>query len=191
MPACASSPILAVVDQRQALLSEREPVPVDLLAAMSEVTDPLGRRGVRHGLVTILAVAVGAVLAGARSYVAIAEWAHDLTPVMRLRLGVRRAAPSESTIRRTLQAVDADALDAVISRWLAARIPPPASGPRMIAVDGKTARGARGPDGRPAHLLAAFDQASGVVLGQATVHGKTNESPRSGRCSTASTSPVH
>ena len=176
MPACASSPILTVVDQRQAPLDEREPVPVDLLAAVSAVTDPRARRGVRHGLVTILAVAVCAVLAGARSYVAIAEWAHDLTPVMRLRLGVRRSAPSESTIRRTLQAVDADALDAVISRWLAAHTPPPSSsGPRMIAVDGKTARGARGPDGRPAHLLAAFDQASGVVLGQATVDGKTNE----------------
>lgn len=75
------------------------------------------------------------------------------------RLGLGRAVPSESTIRRTLQAVDAEALDSVVSGWLAARSAAPA----------------RGIDGRPVHLLAAFDQASGVVLGQTVVDGKTNE----------------
>jgi predicted transposase YbfD/YdcC len=84
-------------------------------------------------------------------------------------------APCESTIRRILQAVDPDALDAAVSAWLAARSVawPPTR--RMIAIDGKTARGARGPDGRAVHLLAAFDQISGVVLGQSAVDGKTNE----------------
>jgi hypothetical protein len=69
---------------------------------------------------------VCAVPAGARSYVAVAEWAQDLTPTVRLRLGLGRAAPCESTIRRVLQRVDPDALDTAISAWLAARCPPPA-----------------------------------------------------------------
>lgn len=43
----------------------------------------------------------------------------------------------------------------------------------MIATDGKSARGAREPDGRAVHLLAAFDYLSGVVLGQSVVEGKT------------------
>ena len=50
-----------------------------------------------------------------------------------------------------------------------------ASQPRVIAVDGKSARGARHADGRAVHLLAAFDHTSGVVLGQGVVDGKTNE----------------
>ncbi|HZI75726.1 MAG TPA: transposase family protein, partial [Gemmatimonadales bacterium] len=50
----------------------------DLLVALSRVPDPRDGRGVRHQLVTVLAAAVCAVLAGARSYVGIAEWAHDL-----------------------------------------------------------------------------------------------------------------
>lgn len=57
----------------------------------------------------MLAVAVCAVFAGARSYVAIAEWAHDLPVGVRVRLGMqhrpgheRRVVPSESTIRRLL-----------------------------------------------------------------------------------------
>ena len=63
--------------------------------------------GVRHWLVTVLAAAVCAVLVGVRSYVAIAEWARDLPVGVRLRLGMGRGAPSESTIRRILQVVDA------------------------------------------------------------------------------------
>lgn len=45
----------------------------------------------------------------------------------------------------------------------------------MIALDGKTARGARLADDRAVHLLAAFDTGSGEVLGQSVVDGKTNE----------------
>jgi len=72
------------------------------------------------------------------------------------------------------QRVDADALDAAISSWLAARAGP-TQRLRVIAVDGKTARGARLGKDRATHLLAAFDTATGVVLGQAVVDGKTNE----------------
>ena len=122
---------------------------------------------------TVLAIGVCAVLAGARSYVAIAEWAQDLPVSARLRLGLGRRAPSESTIRRILQAVDLDALDVAVSGWLAVRRPnPPPGGMRVIAVDGKTARGARTDDGAQVHLLAAFDHASGVVLGQTQVSGE-------------------
>ncbi len=48
---------------------------------------------------------------------------------------------------------------------------------RVIAVDGKTLRGSghRGEDSR--HLLAAFDHAHGVVLGQVEVGAKSNEIP--------------
>ena len=82
--------------------------PADLVAALAAVPDPRCRRGIRHRLVTVLALAVCAVLAGARSYVAIAEWAHDLPLGVRIRLGltIRRATPSESAIRRLLQKVD-------------------------------------------------------------------------------------
>jgi predicted transposase YbfD/YdcC len=194
--ACLSSPI-AVLAARTGRsldgLDRVDAMPVDLLAALAGVADPRARRGVRHRFATVLAVGVCAVLAGARTYVAIAEWAHDLPLGVRVRLGLRRQAPSESTIRRILQAVDAQALDAAVSTWLATRAdrvsaaspatPPasalparPAAAPvRAIAIDGKSARGARGPHGRPVHLLAAFDQASGVVLGQSMVDGKTNE----------------
>jgi hypothetical protein len=45
----------------------------DVLSALSRVPDPRARRGVRHQMTTILAVALCAVLAGARSFVALGE----------------------------------------------------------------------------------------------------------------------
>lgn len=173
MPASPSSPITVVSAHAG---SEQIEPDADLLVTLAAVPDPRQRRGCRHRLVTVLAIGVCAVLAGARSYVAIAEWAHDLPVTARLRLGIGRTAPSESAIRRILQKVDPVALDAAVCGWLTARLPdPPPGRMRVIAVDGKTARGARDPDGAQVHLLAAFDTASGVVLGQTPVDGKSNE----------------
>jgi hypothetical protein len=51
------------------------------------------------------------VVAGARSFTAIAEWAADADEQTLRVLGVTGAVPSESTFRRTLQRLDADAFD--------------------------------------------------------------------------------
>jgi hypothetical protein len=218
VPAWPSSPIdllAARVGATSDRVSDPDPAreeadvqaPTDLVAALATVPDPRARRGIRHRLVTVLALAVCAVLAGARSYVAIAEWAHDLPLGVRIRLGltVARATPSESAIRRILQKVDPEALDRAVSDWLIARAartnppppdpaqpsapeqnagsgtariaapPPRVPSPRVIAVDGKSARGARLANERAVHLLAALDTRCGIVLGQSVVDGKTNE----------------
>ncbi|NED53865.1 ISAs1 family transposase [Micromonospora aurantiaca] len=47
----------------------------------------------------------------------------------------------------------------------------------MIAIDGKTLRGARTGDARQVHLLAALDTTTGIVLAQVTVDAKNNEIP--------------
>ena len=48
-----------------------------LLDHLAQLADPRHRRGRRHTLSAVLAVAVAAVLAGANSLVAIGEWASD------------------------------------------------------------------------------------------------------------------
>jgi hypothetical protein len=95
-----------------------------LLGVLASVADPRARRGVRHRCGIVLGIAVCAVLAGARSFVAIVEGADDLTPAVRVRLGLGGGVACESTIRRVLQRVDAEQLDAVISIWLAERSVP-------------------------------------------------------------------
>lgn len=178
MPASALSLIGSAATRAaaDAVVGDGE-VPADLLAALRAITDPRCRRGVRHQLVAVLGAAVCAVLAGARSYVAIAEWAHDLPVAVRKRLGIDRNPPSESAFRRVLQAVDPHLLDRTVSSWLADRARPTEPAPRWraVAIDGKSARGARIGEGRATHLLAALEHADGVVLGQRVVDGKTNE----------------
>ncbi len=184
MPASASLLIHAAAAELGAL---ELPDPVaelpGLLAVLDGVVDPRARRGVRHQLVTILAVSICAVTAGACSLVAIAEWAADLPIEVARILALDGRAPCESTIRRVLGALDGDGFDLALSAWILARLPA-ASGRRAVAVEGKTVRGARvgletGERGPARHLLAAIDQDSRVVLGQVEVdtqvEGKTSE----------------
>ncbi|MEO6083303.1 MAG: transposase family protein, partial [Umezawaea sp.] len=48
-----------------------------LLEVLESVPDPRKKRGVRHRFSAILFVSVCAVVSGARSFAAIAEWAAD------------------------------------------------------------------------------------------------------------------
>jgi predicted transposase YbfD/YdcC len=149
----------------------------DLLQALSGVSDPRAARGVRHRLAAVLGVAVSAVLAGAKSYTAISEWVQDASVDVLAELGVGEGrAPSESTIRRTLARVDGDWFDAVIGAWMRTRTGDLA-GRRVIAVDGKTVRGARSGDRAAPHLVSGLDHGLGVVLGQVQVAFKSNEIP--------------
>jgi len=84
--------------------------------------------------------------------------------------------PTESTIRRVFARLDADLLDQVIGAflWTRTRV---GDGRRIIAIDGKTVRGARTAHAVAPHLVAAFDHAAGAVLGQLAVAAKSNEIP--------------
>jgi predicted transposase YbfD/YdcC len=150
---------------------------VGLLGVLAGLPDPRRRRGVRHGLVGLVAVAVTAVLAGARSYAAIGQWAADLSGEQLQQLGLTRSgAPEASTFRRLLTRLDPAVLDALLGAFMWARTAV-VEGRRVIALDGKTVRGARTPTTAAPHLVAAFDHASGTVLGQLATAAKSNEIP--------------
>jgi len=151
---------------------------VDLLRLFAGLPDPRHPRGVRHQIAAILALAAAAVLTGARSYAAIGQWAAEASQQVLAAVGARhdpwtrlRAAPCESTLRRTIQIFDADALDEVVGMFLAAH----AGTGSVIAVDGKTVRGARDGDGNQVHLFAALSHDTGIVLAQRQIPAKTNE----------------
>jgi len=135
--------------------------------------DPRRCRGRRHPLACVLLLAAAAVVAGARSYAAIGQWAKNAPQATLTRVNARllpvlgvRAAPSAATIRRVINQVCPDGLAGLTGADPAAA--------ESIAVDGKTARGSRHGDIPAAHLLAAMTS-DGLVVTQLRVPDKTNE----------------
>lgn len=152
-----------------------------LLAVLAAVADPRDPRGIRYPLASMLAVAVCAVLAGAVTFAAIADWVKDLDHPAWARLGFTGRIPVASTVWRLLVRVDAEELSTVLAGWLRARVTPPVVADRrwrrVIAIDGKVLRGSRSAGGRQVHLLSAYDTGTGVVLAQVQIAAKSNEIP--------------
>ena len=91
-------------------------------------------------------------------------------------LGAARGPAEESTFRRAFALVSADVLDRVLGAWLHTRAVQ-AGGRLVIAIDGKTVRGAKDKTGKAPHLVAALAHGIGAVLGQVAVDEKSNEIP--------------
>lgn len=158
---------------------ERADESTDLMSVLTGVPDPRARRGRRYPLAGLLAVAISAVVAGARSFAAIGEWAAALPAESLTALGLD-TAPEASNLRKLFARVDAAALDLQLAAYAWSRvrtIDGPGGARRVIAIDGKTVCGARSATTTAPHLIAALDHARGVVLGQSAVAAKSNEIP--------------
>ena len=154
--------------------------PQGLVAALAAVPEMRHRRGVRHPLATTLAVAVLGLMCGMPGYRAIGQWAQSLTPAQRQRLGCFRSpttgrwvVPSIETLRRTLIAVDPDALSTAVATYLA-RVRP-STGP--LALDGKTRRHSASATEAQRHLLGVVRHRLLHLVAQADVGEKENEIP--------------
>jgi predicted transposase YbfD/YdcC len=97
-----------------------------LVELLSLIPDPRKRRGVRHSIASILAIATAAVMANCKSVLAIGEWAAEAPQELLAALGARKSrrtgrytAPHLATFRRALRRTDAGAVDAVIGSFLA------------------------------------------------------------------------
>jgi hypothetical protein len=91
-------------------------------------------------------------------------------------LGAKRwTPPSEPTIRRVLQGLDANRLDAHIGQWVARQQLQPGV---AEAVDGKSLRRSHDAGERAPHLLRAILHQEAVVVAQMDGEEKTNEIPK-------------
>jgi hypothetical protein len=142
-------------------------VSASILDACSPPQDPRSERTTLHALAAILLLTVCAVVSGADGWEANAAFGREK------RDGRRQFAPFKSGVPSH------DGLAHVRSRWspqgcqAGCRSWPPgvatATAGEVLAVDGKTARGARDRRGarRPLHLVSAWASANRLVLGPA------------------------
>ena len=168
-------------DRRERAMVDLNTVSIEskggLLDYLTLLNDSRKKRGIRHSQISILAVAICALLSGSKCFIAIGEWAANLNQEMLKRLGCQYSdrfekfvPPSEKTLRLALKRVDGDEVDDIIGQWLCSK-----SEDRAVAVDGKTLRGSSGADGKPVHLVSAFLQHEKMVVGQRQVDKKSNE----------------
>lgn len=148
--------------------------PLALLEVLATVPDPRDPRGIRHPLSAILSLAVVAMLCGAKSYTAIAQFGRDKGCALAWALGFTKGkTPTKSTYSVLFRRLDVTAFESALSRWVASRLP--GADGLHVAIDGKTARGSRDGDAPGHHLVAAYAPAAQAVLAQVRVDARTNE----------------
>jgi len=101
-----------------------------LRRVFEQIPDPRRRRGRRFTLPDLLTTAAAAVLSGAETYLAIADWARKHA----LDLGdAGLALASKDTFRRVLSMIDADLLDQLLGSWASHLV----GKANAVAIDGK------------------------------------------------------
>ena len=158
-----------------------------LLAAFATVPDPRQAGGRRHPLPAILALATAAMLAGARTVYAIAQWGRLQEPAVIRALGFTRPrSPAVSTVHLVFKALDAEAFEAALAHWAQAEL---GAQPVAIAIDGKALRGSHGEKLPGVDLVAAYADAAGLVLAQTGGQAGTGRGRIDGRDATAAADP--
>jgi hypothetical protein len=154
-----------------------------LLSFLAAVPDPRSRHGRQHSLSAILGLACCAIMCGAKSYTAIAQWGRDQDIGLMHRLGFTRRPPKMGGIRKILIALEPKAFEGALSGWAESLLGRPVSTellpPEAFSLDGKTARGSFDGLEKAVHLLSLVAHESGLTLAQTQVpnggENKTNE----------------
>ena len=153
--------------------SAEKKVARSLIEVLGSVPDPRSAHGRRHPLGAILALAVCAMLCGARSLYAISQWGRDQGGDMAHALGfTRERTPCVSTLHEVFSRLDRESFELALGGWLQEG---GLKAGEAVAVDGKTLRGIHGEQLPGVHLVAAYAHQSGIVVGQQAVGEKQNE----------------
>ncbi|MEO7000272.1 MAG: ISAs1 family transposase [Ktedonobacterales bacterium] len=148
---------------------------VALTEHFAGLDDPRVERTQLHPLLSIVVIALCAVIAGAETWEDIALFGETKTAWLGTFLALPHGIPSHDTFNRVFAALDPAQFQAGFASWMqaVAEVLPA----QVIAVDGKTVR--RSHDrahGKAAiHMVSAWASANRLVLGQVKVDDKSNE----------------
>ena len=149
--------------------------PLPLTAVFDDLPDP--RRDTRnklHRLTDILTIATCAIIAGAESWEAIAEYGRTKADFFRRSLPLDNGIPSPDTFERVFAKLAPGAFSQAFGRWMAAACE--ATGLIPIAVDGKSARRAKRDTATGClTVVGAWATENRLALGQVAVPDGSNE----------------
>jgi hypothetical protein len=144
---------------------------ISLWEALGRVRDHRRGEGKRYPLAGLLLIAVASFLAGRRTQLGIVRWGRQLSLEALASLGITRGrVPAPSVWCEVFQGLDIASLEAALGGWVM-----DGRAPGHIAIDGKRLRGSATAQAPGVHLLAAFSEAMGGVVGQLRVEPGSNE----------------
>lgn len=140
-------------------------------AALARVRDHRRRAGRRYPLPGLLLIALAALLAGRRDQLGIVRWGRKLSAEALAALGITRGrVPVPSVWCELFQGLDVASFEVALGAWVRDCRPP-----GHIAIDGKRLRGSATAEAPGVHLLAAFSDSLGGVIGQLQLAPDSNE----------------
>lgn len=153
----------------------------EVVRHFADLEDPRTNVNVKHPLVSVVVIAVMAVLAGASGPTAIATWAAFKEEFLLKVLDLPNGIPRKDVFRRVLMALQPGAFQACFVNWLASLRATAAAetgvDQPIFAVDGKTAR--RSHDHKNGlgalHSVSVWASEFGLSLGQVACAEKSNE----------------
>lgn len=147
---------------------------VTLWELLGQVRDVREAQGQRYSLRSILAIAIGATLAGRDSLAAVARWGKGLKPEHLEEFEIERdSVPCHATYHNVFTDMDVNSLERVLGAWVIGLVGPDGLGP--VAIDGKTVRGSKSKGSEGAHLLTAYCRVAQGVLSELQLKPGENE----------------
>ena len=153
----------------------------EILGYFDELEDPRDHVNRKHPLVSVVVIALMAVLAGAAGPTAIARWAALKEEFLVAVLALPNGVPRKDVFRRVLSLLRPQAFQACFAKWLQslrerATEATGVSRP-ILAVDGKTARRShdRSKGLGALHCVSVWASDFGLSLGQVACAEKSNE----------------
>jgi len=153
----------------------------EVVRHFEELEDPRSTINRRHPLVSVVVIALMAVLAGASGPTAIAKWAALKEEFLLETLDLPNGIPCKDVFRRVLVLLKPNAFQACFANWLQSlRVTAAAATgveQPVLAVDGKTARRShdRSKGLGALHSVSVWASEFGLSLGQVACAEKSNE----------------
>ena len=144
------------------------------LKYFSELRDPRIERNREHLLEEILLIAIAAVLSGAESWNDMADYGKSKREWLKTFLTLPFGIPSHDTFNRVFTALDPEEMEKGFVDWVSSIAKLTAG--EVVAIDGKTLCGTRETGKKKlVHMVSAWAEGNGLVLGQRKVDEKSNE----------------
>lgn len=147
---------------------------IEWLEHFEDLEDPRQAGKVAYPLDEMLLQCLLAVIAGAESWVEIAEFGKKKLDFLRRFAPFAEGTPSHDQFGNLFAALDAEAFQNCFISWVASLTK---LGHDIVAIDGKTLRRSYQEGGAkaPIHMISAFSSRQRMVLGQRKVAEKSNE----------------